>query len=328
MKAIVLSNPGSPSHYSFDQVPAPSPLPGHVTIKVKAFGLNHAEMHMRRGEWAETHRISGIEFVGIVTVCPNNEFPVGAKVAALMGGMGRTIAGSYAEYTRVPASNFALIESNLSWEDLAVIPESYATAWTCLFRNLELERGETLLVRGGTSAFGLAAINLAVEAGAKVIATTRNLNREKKLLDLGVKRVILESHTLSAEFQGCENIDKILNLVGNSVLLDSMHIPRRGGSVCLAGFLGGLDPIPEFNPLAQLPSGVQFSFFGSFHFGTPGFALSDVPLQKIASDVEAGKYEAKPVRVFNFEKIDEAHILLEVGAGGKIVVTGVDKEDA
>lgn len=280
---------------------------------------------MRRGEWAEAHAISGIECVGIVTACPNNEFPIGAKVATLMGGMGRTIAGSYAEYTRVPVSNVALIESDLSWEILAVIPESYSTAWTCLFQNLELERGETLLVRGGTSAFGLAAINLAVEVGAKVIATARNLDREKMLLSLGVDGVELETPSLASKLQGKETIDKVLNLVGNSVLLDSMHIPKRGGRVCLAGFLGGLDPISDFNPLAQLPSGVHFSFFGSFHFGTPGFPLSDVPLQRIARDVEVGKYVAKPVRVFEFEEINEAHQVLEEGAGGKIVVKGVGR---
>jgi NADPH2:quinone reductase len=123
MKAITLSNPGSPSVYIVKDFPIPEPLAGHVVIQVKAFGLNHAEIHMRKGEWAETDEVSGIECVGIVHSCPGGEFPVGSKVAALMGGMGRSINGSYAEYTRCPASNVALIESNLSWEKLAVLPE-------------------------------------------------------------------------------------------------------------------------------------------------------------------------------------------------------------
>jgi NADPH:quinone reductase len=71
------------------------------------------EMHMRRGEWAEAAKVIGIECVGLVKSCPGGEFPVGAKVAALMGGLGRTINGSYAEYTRARASNVALIESDL-----------------------------------------------------------------------------------------------------------------------------------------------------------------------------------------------------------------------
>jgi NADPH:quinone reductase-like Zn-dependent oxidoreductase len=99
---------------------------------------------MRRGEWAEAAPVSGIECVGLVKSCPGGEFPVGAKVAALMGGLGRTINGSYAEYTRAPASNVALIESDLPWAELAAIPITYATAWTCLFRNLEIQKGQLL----------------------------------------------------------------------------------------------------------------------------------------------------------------------------------------
>lgn len=147
MKAIVLSNPGKPSTYLFKDFPIPEPLPGHVVIEIKAFGINHAEMHMRKGEWAQTAEVSGIECVGVVHSCPGGEFAVGSKVAALMGGMGRSIPGSYAEYTRVSARNVASIESDLSWEDLAAIPETYATAWSSLFQNLELVSGQTLLVR-------------------------------------------------------------------------------------------------------------------------------------------------------------------------------------
>jgi len=96
---------------------------------------------------------------------------------------------------------------------------------------------------------------------------------------------------------------------------------RRGGRACLAGFLGGLAPVPDFNPLLQMSSGVHFSFFGSFVFGSPGFPLSDVPLQAIANDVAAGRYKAKPVHVFRFDEIREAHKMMESGqAGGKMVV--------
>ena len=276
---------------------------------------------MRRGEWAETAEVSGIECVGLVHSCPGGEFAVGTKVAALMGGMGRSINGSYAEYTRCPASNVAAIESNLSWEDLGALPESYATAWTCLFRNLELSSGQTLLIRGATSSFGQAAINLAVNAGAKVIATTRNLDRSSMLLNLGVQYVIQEGPQLSERLGDKKPIDAVLDLVGNSVLLESLSIVRRGGRVCMAGFLGGLSPIADFNPLLQMPSGVHFSFFGSFHFGTSGFPLSDVPLQKIANEVASGHYKAKPSKVFQFEDIMKAHEVMEKGqAGGKLVV--------
>jgi len=81
-----------------------------------------------------------------------------------MGGMGRTINGSYAEMTLVPATNVMKIATDLSWEEFAVIPESYATAWTCLYGNLQIEKGQTLLLRGATSALGQAALNIAANA--------------------------------------------------------------------------------------------------------------------------------------------------------------------
>ncbi|GII30363.1 alcohol dehydrogenase [Planotetraspora mira] len=296
-------------------------MSGQVVIEVKAFGLNHAEMHMRRGEWAEAAKVSGIECVGLVKACPGEEFPVGAKVAALMGGLGRTIDGSYAEYTRAPASNVALIESDLPWAELAAIPETYATAWTCLFRNLEVAQGQTLVIRGATSAFGQAAVNLAVNAGARVIATTRDRGRFALLEDLGADRGELEGPELSQRIAEAKRIDAVLDLVGNSTILDSLAMLRRGGRACLAGWLGGLDPIADFNPLLQMASGVYLTFFASFVFGTPGFPLSDVPLQAIAEQVAAGRLKAKPSRVFGFEEIREAHRVMEAGeAVGKMVV--------
>ena len=96
---------------------------------------------------------------------------------------------------------------------------------------------------------------------------------------------------------------------------------RRGGRACLAGWLGGLAPIADFNPLSQMPSGVYLTFFASFALGTRGFPLSDVPLQEIAKKVEQGKFQAKPSRVFRFEDIREAHRVMEANeANGKMVV--------
>jgi NADPH:quinone reductase-like Zn-dependent oxidoreductase len=238
-----------------------------------------------------------------------------------MGGLGRTINGSYAEYTRAPVSNVALIDADLPWAELAAIPETYATAWTCVFRNLDLKKGETLVIRGATSSFGQAALKLAVNAGATVIATSRNRARFGMLEELGAARVELEGPDLSTRIAEAKQIDAVLDLVGNSTILDSLAMLRRGGRACLAGWLGGLDPIKDFNPLLQMSSGVYLTFFGSFVFGTPGFPLSDVPLQQIAQDVAAGRLNATPSRVFGFNEIHDAHRVMEANAAnGKMVV--------
>lgn len=323
MRAIVRQQYGGPEQLVIQELPDPEPMPGHVVIEVKAFGINHAETYMRKGEWGEVAKVSGIECVGVVKACPDGKFSVGQKVVAMMGGMGRTINGSYAEYTRVPATNVVAIESKLSWEDLAAIPESYATAWTCLYRNLELASGQSLVIRGATSALGQAALNIAAQAGVQVIATTRNPERIAKLKALGAHHVEMESADLSCHVRERmpAGVDAVLDLVGNSVLLDSLALVRRGGRVCQAGFLGGLAPLPSFNPLQQMPSGVNFSFFGSFVFGTPEFPLSDVPLQAIIDGAATGDYQTKPSRVFRFEETQEAHRVMESNqANGKLVV--------
>jgi NADPH:quinone reductase-like Zn-dependent oxidoreductase len=322
MKAIVIARFGPEvENLVYKELPEPEPQQGHVVIEIKGFGINHAEMHMRHGTWAEAAEVSGIECVGIVKSCPGGEFPVGAKVAALMGGLGRTINGSYAEYTRAPVSNVALIDADLPWAELAAIPETYATAWTCVFRNLDVKKGETLVIRGATSSFGQAALKLAVNAGATVIATSRNRARFGMLEELGATRVELEGPDLSKRIAEAKQIDAVLDLVGNSTILDSLAMLRRGGRACLAGWLGGLDPIKDFNPLLQMSSGVYLTFFGSFVFGTPGFPLSDVPLQQIAQDVAAGRLNATPSRVFGFHEIHDAHRVMEANAAnGKMVV--------
>ena len=114
----------------------------------------------------------------------------------------------------------------------------------------------------------------------------------------------------------------MFDLVGNSVLRDSLRTVRARGRVCQLGFLGGLEPVTGFDPITDLPTGAQFSFYGSaFVLGTPDFPLAGIPLQRMTANAEAGRYQAKPVRVFGFDQIVEAHRAMEEGAAaGKMVV--------
>jgi NADPH:quinone reductase-like Zn-dependent oxidoreductase len=323
MRAIVIKQYGGPEVLAIEERPDPKPEADHVVVEVKAFGLNHAETHMRKGEWPEIAEISGIECAGLVKADPCGRLSPGQKVVAFMGGMGRSIGGSYAEFTAVPASNVVPVNTDLPWEELAAIPESYATAWVCLHGNLALSAGQTIVIRGATSALGQAAVNSAADAGAHVVATTRNAKRATTLEAIGAKEILVEAPDLSMRVRERhpKGVDAVLDLVGNSTVLDSLRMVRRDGRLCEAGWLGGLAPIAEFNPIMHLPSGVHYSLFGSFMFGTPEFPVSEVPMQRIVERVETGAYKAKPVRVFRFEEIGDAHRLMESGqANGKIVV--------
>ena len=325
MRAIVITKHGGPEVLQVQELPDPVPADDEVLIRVKAFGINHAETHMRKGEWPEATAISGIEAVGTVARDPSGALAEGTKVVTLMGGLGRTRNGSYAEYVAAAASNVMPIDSALDWTDLAAIPESYATAWSTLHGNLELRPEHALLVRGATSALGQAAVNIACDLGSTVIATTRRKDRDGLLRSLGAEHVVIENGEIADRVRELipGGVDRLLDLVGNSVLRDSLRAVRTSGRICQAGFLGGVGPVDSFLPFLDMPSGVQFSFFGSFELGTEAFPLSAVPLQEIVEKVEAGHYQARPSRVLAFEAIAEAHRLIEQSeAAGKLVVAG------
>jgi NADPH:quinone reductase len=323
MRAIVIKQYGGPEVLAIEERPDPKPDPGHVVIEVKAFGLNHAEIYFRKGAWGDVAEISGIECVGSVQADPDGQFARGQKVMALVGGMGRGINGSYAQLVRVPRTNVVAIETELPWEELAAIPESYATAWTSLVGILALANDQTVAIRGATSALGQAAVNIAAHAGTRVIATTRNAARASLLETLGAKEVLLEAPGLSRRIRERhpQGIDAVLDIVGNTTMLDSLAMLRRGGHACLVGFLGGGGPL-AIEPVFEMPSGVHLSVFASaLVTGTAAFPLSEIPFQAIVERVAKGAYRTKPAKVFRFEQIQDAHRLMESNeAGGKIVV--------
>ena len=120
MRAVVLSAPGPVENLQIRQLPLPEPESGWVRIKVEAFGLNRSELHTRLGlaEGVIFPRVLGIECVGVVDAIPDGDLQIGQQVAAMMGGMGRTFDGGYAEYTVVPRASVIPFHANLPWEVL------------------------------------------------------------------------------------------------------------------------------------------------------------------------------------------------------------------
>lgn len=317
MRAIIIDHYGPPEVLTHAVVADPIPAPGEVLIRVKAFGLNHAECYFRSGLWGDVARITGIEAVGVVQADPSGNLQPGARVLGLLGGMGRTRDGSYAELVTVPASNVAATDADLAWPTLAAVPQVYATAWSALHRNLAIQAGQRLLVRGATSAVGQAAVQLGVMAGATVLATTRTPARIPLLRELGAEEVLIDDGRLAPD-----PVDAVVDLVGNATLRHSLRLARAGGRVVQLGFLGGPAPVEAFNPIEDLPTGVQLSFYGSaFVLGSPSYPLDEIPFADIFRAVADGTLRADPARVFGFDEIVEAHHIMEAGtAGGKLVV--------
>src|SRR5262249_41958510 len=157
-----------------------------------------AEVYFRRGLWGKVARVTGIECVGEVRDAGDGPLRVGTTVFAVLGGMGRSIDGSHAVPVRVPASNRVPVGDRLRSADPRPVPEWYATAWAFLHRNLAMQPGETVLVGGGTSALGQASINVAIERGTRVLATTRSRERFELLEALGA-RPLLDSPGVGSE---------------------------------------------------------------------------------------------------------------------------------
>jgi NADPH:quinone reductase-like Zn-dependent oxidoreductase len=144
------------------------------------------------------------------------------------------------------------------------------------------------------------------------------------LESLGARTVLIEEPGLAARVREIHpgGIDAVLDIVGTSTVLDSLAMARRGGEVCLMGFLGGGEPL-ACQPVFQIPSGVRLSVFASaLALGNLEFPLGEIPFQQLVEAVAQGNLVARPARIFSFEQIQEAHRLVESGeAGGKVVVT-------
>ena len=313
MKAVVLDRITEAKDIVLSEVPIPEARPGWVLVRVRAFGINHSEKLLRlneiRADCIQKPVIPGIECVGEIADPSDSGLAVGQKVVALMGGMGRSFNGSYAEYALLPRRIVFPIESDLPWEALGAVPETYFTAWGSLFECLRLTAEDTLLIRGATCALGYVAMQIAKALGCRVVATT---HREEKLpLIAQADEAVIDDGKLTGKISG---VTKALDLVGPKSLRDTLTAVEKGAIVCQTGLLGGVYALNGFDPIKDIPNGIYLTGF-----------FSNYPTQKVIDEIFAflKKKKLKPEygKVFSFENVKDAICSQDNGSvDGKIVV--------
>src|SRR5438045_2261695 len=277
MRAVVLTGPGPVTNLVLTDLPVPEPKPGWVRIAVKAFGINRSELHTRLGlaQGVTFPRVLGIEATGVVVAAPGGELEEGQQVAAMMGGMGRTFDGGYAELTSVPASQVIPFHSGLDWATLGAIPEMLQTAHGSLTVGLDVQPGQTLLIRGGTSSVGMAAAILARDRGLTVLSTTRQRDRAAALEAIGVDHVLVDDGEVAAHVRAIvpDGVEAALELVGTNTLPDTLRAAAVHGAVCFTSMLSNQWTAADFYPIAYIPPRLRLTAYGGDAADLP----ADVP---------------------------------------------------
>jgi len=321
MKAVVLNGTCAASDLKIDMVPIPAAKPGWVLVRVRALGLNHSEVILRSVEadapYIELPRIPGIECAGEIADPSDSGLRRGQKVVALMGGMGRSFDGSYAEYALLPADIVFPVDIDWDWPELAAVPETYFTVYSALFDCLQLKGADSLLIRGGTSSAGMAALQLAKSIGCTVLATSRRPTMLRELLAIGSDHALLDDGTLVDQVRDLkpDGVTKVLELVGPATLRESMGLLSFHGIACDIGVLGKRYVLDGFDPIKDIPNGVYLS---SFYSNYP----TKEAIDRIFKHLRDHRLRPSISLVLGLDDIARAHELMESGmANGKIVVT-------
>lgn len=325
MKAVYIRSFGGPENLEIREVPEPpKPSGTGVLIRVKAAGLNRADLLQRRGHYPPpkgySPNIPGLEFAGEIV-------EAGEEVSAFVKGdrvFGITAGEAQAELLLIDSALLAKIPSNLSFTEAAAVPEAFITAHDAIFTQGELKKGETLLVHAVGSGVGLAAVKMAKAFGAKVIGTSRTADKLERARELGLDEAILTGE--SSEFASILSskngggVDVILDLVGAAYFRENLECLLPKGRLMLVGLTSGRTA--EFDLSLALSKRLRIigtvlrgRTVGEKAEATGRFAEVVVPL------IAAGTIVPNLDRVFPMEQAAEAHEYLESNRSfGKVVL--------
>ncbi len=323
MKAVEISHPGGPDVLRVIERPDPRPGDGEVLVRVAAAGVNRPDSMQRQGKYPPppgTTDIPGLEIAGtVVNANRSARWKDGDRVCALVAG------GGYAGLCAVPDPQCLPVPHGLSVVDAAAVPETFFTVWTNVFERGRLQRGETLLVHGGTSGIGTTAIQLARAFGARAIATAGSDEKCRACVTLGAHAAInyRTEDFVSRVKDLTANVgaDVILDIIGGDYLPRNLEALALEGRLVQIGLQGGAKAQVNLVGLLQRRLTITGSTLRARRPDEKG---------RIARELEAHVWPllaagtVKPVihATFTLEQVAEAHRLLDTSTHiGKIVLT-------
>jgi len=324
MQAITIPQPGGPEVFEIGQRPTPQPAAGEVLIKVAAAGINRPDIAQRKGIYPPppgASDIPGLEIAGTITALGEGvgRWHIGDKVCGLVSG------GGYAEYCTIPEGQCLPKPENLSFAEAASLPETYFTVWSNVFDRAKLLPGETLLVHGGTSGIGVAAIQMAKALGSTVYITAGSDEKCKFCEQLGATKAInykTENFRDAIKLlTGSKGVNVILDMVGGDYTPDNIKSLGYDGRLVVISALKGKDATIDLNLITHK----RLTITGS------ALRVRDVAFKSaIARNLERHIWpllasgQIKPViyKTFPFGEVADAHRLMESSEHiGKIVLT-------
>lgn len=314
-RAIDIRGQGGPEVLVMAEFPLPAPGPGEVLIEVHAAGVNRADLKQREGTYvmpAGAPTVPGLEVCGVVRACgPGAQrFRPGDPVCALV------IGGGYAEACVCPEVQCLPLPAGLSFVEGAALPEAVFTVWMSIFEQARFGAGETVLVHGGASGIGTAAIQMTRAAGARVFATAGSAEKVARCVELGAELCVnyrtQDFRAVLRERVGTRGIDVILDLVGAPYAEANLDLLGLHGRLCYIAGDAGREIKLDIRPLMMKRATVTGATLRHRTVADKGRLAGEIE-RRVWPWVASGELRPQVGLVLPLENAADSHRALEAG---------------
>ena len=323
MKAIKIDHPGNDYRLVLADIPKPSPGAGEILIRIAAAGINHADLAQARGTYPPPPGAPdtlGMECSGEIAELGAGvtNHKVGDKVCALLGG------GGYAEYAAIATTNILPVPRGVTVIEAAALPEVHFTVWTNLMDAARLKPGETVLIHGGTSGIGTAAIQLCVARGHKVFSTAASADKCAAIAKLGGHAINYKEQDFVQVVKaatGGKGIDVTLDMVGGDYIQRNMNAAAVWGRIVNIAYMSGMQANVNFGIMLMKRLSLLATTLRARSNEEKG-AIRDAVAREVWPLVEAGKIKPIIAETFPLAEAQAAHALMKSSSHiGKILLT-------